>query len=263
MRWIIGDVHGMLRSLVGLIRAIEHADSHPTLYFVGDYVNRGADSRGVIDLLLSLPNVRCARGNHDDVFDLILSGKCHAPDLASADRGFAFQWFWQHGLMQTVASYGLDMDALSRFADAPNPQQLDELLAEIPQSHRKFLRGLPPAVEEKDFFVAHAKWEPSDRDQSPGIFERLKLEPSLHRTLLWGRFVDSEVSVEKEWRRTGFFGHTPVDHYDSPELRPVTGPKLVLLDTACALAERGRLTAWCFEEARAIQVNRAGAVVSS
>ncbi len=46
--------------------------------FVGAFVNRGPDSRGVIALLMSLPNARFVRGNHDDVFDQVLSGVSYA-----------------------------------------------------------------------------------------------------------------------------------------------------------------------------------------
>src|SRR3977135_3935619 len=104
MRWIIGDVHGMLRPLEPLVNEIFRRDEKPTLYFVGDYVNRGPDSRGVIDLLLSLPNAKFIRGNHDEVLDHVLHGIGYA-DNPTRDRFFLFQWFLEHGLLQTIRSY--------------------------------------------------------------------------------------------------------------------------------------------------------------
>ena len=71
MRWIIGDVHGMRAALERLLEAVGRVDPSARFYFVGDYVNRGPDARGVIDLLLSLTNARFVRGNHDDIFDRV------------------------------------------------------------------------------------------------------------------------------------------------------------------------------------------------
>src|ERR1700722_19828799 len=108
MRWMIGDVHGMLRPLQAVLAAVRAADPQARLYFVGDYVNRGHDSRAVIDLLISLDNARFVRGNHDDVFDHILSGDSYTCDPGDDHRLHIFQSFMRYGLEQTFLSYGLD-----------------------------------------------------------------------------------------------------------------------------------------------------------
>ena len=118
MRWIIGDVHGMLRPLLGLLSGISQADSAPQLFFVGDYVNRGPESRGVIDLLLTLKNARFIRGNHDDIFDLVVNGQCYADNAARNDRVAAFQWFMKYGLDNTLLSYGCDYALLDQLQPA-------------------------------------------------------------------------------------------------------------------------------------------------
>ena len=105
MRWIIGDLHGMLRPLETLVQEIPRIDSEAVYYFVGDYVNRGPDSKGVVDLLLSLKNAKCIRGNHDDIFDQILHGTSYAENATRGDRFMAFQWFLEHGLTDTLLSY--------------------------------------------------------------------------------------------------------------------------------------------------------------
>ncbi len=86
MRWIIGDIHGMLRPLQGLLREVARRDPWAHLLFVGDYVNRGPDARGVIEQLVTLRNAHYLRGNHDDVFDLILHGTCYAPTRRRTTR---------------------------------------------------------------------------------------------------------------------------------------------------------------------------------
>src|SRR5438128_3922308 len=112
MRWIIGDIHGMLRPLEALVEAVEKADAKRQLLFVGDYVNRGPDSKGVIDLLLSLNGAKFVRGNHDDIFDQVLNGKSYAGNASNGDRMVAFQWFMEHGLDTTFTSYGVDYSIL-------------------------------------------------------------------------------------------------------------------------------------------------------
>src|SRR5437764_15415380 len=100
MHWIIGDIHGMVRPLETLVSAIQSHDKDRQLIFVGDYVNRGPDSKSVIDLLLSLPADRThfVRGNHDDVFDHVLSGMSACAKPGEEHRVASFQWFMQHGM---------------------------------------------------------------------------------------------------------------------------------------------------------------------
>jgi serine/threonine protein phosphatase 1 len=266
MRWVIGDVHGMLRALQGLLAAVRAVDPGAAFFFVGDYVNRGADSRGVIDLLLTLDGARFVRGNHDDIFDLVLNG--HGYDLHPQAREplVAFLWFIQHGLWETLNSYGVDDVDIERVVRRPSEEGLRRLLEPIPQSHRRFIRELPPVVETDDFFVLHACWDPDDPDERPSILDQLESRPRLRHKVLWGRYAN-ELARKKRWRRTGFFGHTPVENYP-PSLRngfgnvPIRGPRIVLLDTAAALIPTGRLSAVCADEDRLIQVDRLGKPVS-
>ena len=112
MRWIVGDIHGMLTPLTGLVNAVSDVDPDPQWLFVGDYVNRGPDSKGVIEFLINLPNARYCRGNHDDIFDLILNGQCFVEQLGHNNRLGAYKWFMEHGLADTLASYGAEQAAM-------------------------------------------------------------------------------------------------------------------------------------------------------
>ena len=62
MRWIVGDIHGMLKPLVTLVTAVRARDPQARFIFVGDYVNRGPDSRGVLDRLIALVSFLVAKG---------------------------------------------------------------------------------------------------------------------------------------------------------------------------------------------------------
>src|SRR5688572_13156772 len=102
----------MLTPLEALLEAIPRFDADARLFFVGDFVNRGPESKGVIERLLTLENAAFVRGNHDDVFDELLNGECYAENKGELKPSEAFQWFMQHGLAQTLTSYGADMAEL-------------------------------------------------------------------------------------------------------------------------------------------------------
>lgn len=263
MRWVIGDIHGMIRPLEALLRAIARHDEAPQLMFVGDFVNRGPESKAVIELLMSLSNAQFVRGNHDDVFDQVLSGQSYAGRPGEEQRVMAFQWFMQHGLDKTFFSYGLTPSELSRVARRAKTSTLDELAALVPLAHRKFIRALPLVIERDDMFVAHAKWDVYSAVDEPPISQRLERAETTRYTLLWGRYRLDEIEHDKPWQRTGYFGHTPVDNYsDNNDLVPVAGPRIVLLDTAAALVPHGRLTAFCHEKQSYLQADANGKLVA-
>jgi diadenosine tetraphosphatase ApaH/serine/threonine PP2A family protein phosphatase len=265
MRWIIGDIHGMLRPLRALLASVRAADPAAQFYFVGDYVNRGPDSRGVIELLLSLPHARFVRGNHDDIFDLLLHGKSYNPHADARNPVGAFTWFIRHGLRETLVSYGVDEIDIERVARRPSDDGVRSLVESVPQSHRTFLRTLPPVVEETDFFVAHAWWDPDEPDDQPSIEARLLTSAKSRHQVLWGRYT-YELTRTKRWRRTGYFGHTPVETYPplarKGENLPIRAPQIVLLDTGAALSMNGRLSAVSADDGQLIQVDRLGNAAS-
>jgi serine/threonine protein phosphatase 1 len=262
MRWVIGDIHGMIRPLEGVLRAIRQYDDEPQLLFVGDFVNRGPESKAVIDLLMSLPSAQFVRGNHDDVFDQVMSGMSYAGKPGEEQRVMAFQWFMQHGLDKTFLSYGVAADELSYAARRPKGATLDELAASVPATHRKWIRDLPLVIEVDDLFIAHAKWDVYSGVDDPPVSQRVQQSENTRYTVLWGRYRLDEIKYDKPWTRTGYFGHTPVDSYsDGAELIPVAGPRIVLLDTAAALVPHGRLTAFCHDQQSFLQVDASGNVV--
>ena len=270
MRWVVGDIHGMLRPLRALLDLISAKDDDARFLFVGDYVNRGPDSRGVVDLLLNLQLAgvaRFVRGNHDDILDIILHNQslgCH-PDACNPVA--AFTWFVNYGLENTLYSYGVDMLDVEWARHHPTEASIGRLFEPIPADHRAFFRSLPAVIEEPDLFVAHAMWHPDDADEDPPIADRLAGDADLRHRVLWGRFVAYDITRRKRWRRTGYFGHTPVEAFGRvlTEGRnvPVSKPGIVLLDTGAALSANGRLSAVCADSGETIQVNRSGDLVEA
>ena len=269
MNWVIGDVHGMYAPLRRVLDAVHAADDGARLTFAGDYVNRGPDSRKVIDLLLSLGNARFCRGNHDDIFDLVLHGTCAAPKAAGGNPAAAYQWFMDYGLDRTLGSYGLTKEWLKATAADPSDDRLDHLRSVVPEAHRQFIRGLPLALTAEDFFVTHGYWSPKVACVPPDPADVAgRANADLRQTLLWNRYTPQEIqSADKPWGRRAFVGHTPVHtYYPDPTnapLVPIVGPKLTLLDTGCALLPWGRLTAYCVEQDRIIQFTHAADPVES
>jgi serine/threonine protein phosphatase 1 len=275
MRWIIGDIHGMLRPLVTLVNEVRRHDHGARFIFVGDYVNRGPDAKGVIDFLMKLQNAHFIRGNHDDIFDLVINGHCYAENAARDDRVAAFLWFMKYGLDTTLMSYDCDYALLDSLTERCTVGLLDRMGESVPADHRQFIRQLPAAYEDDDLFIVHGKWDPDELTETPSLSARLEQNPKIRHRLLWGRFTDDEIARTKAWKRTGYFGHTPVSFYAAafrgatkasgaaPNMVPVVGNKMVLLDTAAALGEDGRLTAYCPDIRSFIQADHFGKLVQS
>lgn len=163
-----GDIHGccrQLRELVGQVRPT----AQDRLVFLGDYVDRGPDSAGVVAELLQLqrrfPQSIFLRGNHEEMLLDVLAG--HDPTV-----------FLGNGGGTTIASY--------EARDGWPP----------PAEHRAFFDRLLTLYETDRFIFVHAGLRPGVpvAGQEPG-------------DLLWIRaaFLHSDYS----WGKTVVFGHTP------------------------------------------------------
>lgn len=152
--YAIGDVHGCRDALAGLHRAIgaDLAARPPAdwrIVHLGDYVDRGADSRGVVDFLLARTaedqRVLCLRGNHDEMFAAGLGSDGRARDL----------WLMNGG-GETLESYGV---SLTGFLDAARAGRTG--CDEVPRSHRAFLDGLALSAQFGDYYFVHAGIDPT------------------------------------------------------------------------------------------------------
>ncbi|MDX2236146.1 MAG: metallophosphoesterase family protein [Hyphomonadaceae bacterium] len=154
--YAIGDVHGRADLLAILLDKIE-ADARasrlkPLLVMLGDYVDRGPDSRGVIEMLASgRPHGferRFLKGNHEQAM------------LAFLDKPHANRPWLELGGLQTIVSYGLPA-ALSNAADAALQRVAADLRAALPESHLAFLKGLERYAVYGDYLFVHAGVDPA------------------------------------------------------------------------------------------------------
>lgn len=213
--YAIGDVHGRFDCLSRMheLIAAEILRDGPAdwrVIHLGDYVDRGPQSRQVLDLLATA----CTRdkrnialmGNHDEGFLDFLANPAN-------DRLFV-----DFGGFDTAASYGVLLDAQSRAGIVASHRNL---LDAMPDAHLSFLRGLQRSVTFGSFFFCHA-----------GVRPGIPLNAQSPHDLIWIRreFLDHTGLFEK----VIVHGHTPM-----PE--PEVKPNRVNVDTRAY--DTGRLTA--------------------
>jgi serine/threonine protein phosphatase 1 len=219
--YAIGDIHGradLLQQMTGLIRedAARHAAARNVVICLGDYVDRGPDSRAVIDLLRAAPlpgfEQVLLRGNHEDFMLHFLT-----------DASVGWPWL-ANGGRETLESYGIDPPSAQAGPDALERAQ--RALAErLPVEHIAFLQGLKPLHEEGDFCFVHA-----------GVKPGVALAKQREHDLLWIR--DEFLTSHADFGRIIVHGHsiTPV-----PDVRP----NRIGIDTGAYMS--GRLTCLVIE----------------
>ncbi|WP_121634092.1 metallophosphoesterase family protein [Tropicibacter alexandrii] len=175
MIYAVGDIHGQLAELERVLALIDaDGGSRARVVFLGDYVDRGPDSRGVVDRFLKgLDEGRdwvFLKGNHDAMFQRFLSDGTVTDDHIKSGK------LWLHpslGGNTTLASY-LDMTALMHDLGAPPIESfgfdpmpdalvlkvLSAVGAAVPEEHRAFFAELALWHEEDDKIFVHAGVRP-------------------------------------------------------------------------------------------------------
>ena len=219
--YVIGDIHGrsdLLDRMVDLIsRDIETYSVGDCLTVtIGDYIDRGPDSRGVLDRLARNPfptRFVALKGNHEALFEMFLS-----------DPSVAEQWRRLGGL-ETLHSYRIPVTELMV---GKNYEQASKTLGKVvPEEHLKFLASLKTSMTVGRYFLCHA-----------GVRPGIPLERQSDEDLLWIRdeFLNSKVDFGK----IIVHGHTPTE-------RAEVLPNRINIDTGAFAT--GRLTCVVLENA--------------
>jgi len=206
--YAIGDIHGCdaqlgnLHALIAEDLARRPIDSAVLLH-IGDYVDRGADTAGVLSRLAGGPPLDSIRtinllGNHDETMLHALSG----------DRAAATDWLFAGG-KPALESYGIDPES---------PR--DSWLPQIPSGHLEFLRGLMLCHQEGGYFFVHA-----------GVRPGIALDRQTREDML--RIRQPFLYTEQDLGAVVVHGHTPVKE-------PVVRHNRIAIDTGAVFG--GQLT---------------------
>jgi Calcineurin-like phosphoesterase len=239
----IGDVHGQVAALDDLlIRVEDEAGVEDTVVFLGDYIDRGPDSKGCIDRILrfraeSAATVVTLVGNHEDWL------------LRTIDDFRRHSWLLGMDGFDTVASYSPEAaDTLRRAAEDAGallvtdhvPLPYEAFLDAVPAEHLKFLTGLEVFHRSDDALFVHGGL---DLDAGPP-------ETQPRETLIWGtsgflrRYIGPPTVVYGHWNNAAL----AADGWPLPAIQPAS----IGIDTIA----HGVLTAIRLPERRVIQSGR-------
>ncbi|MFY0659725.1 MAG: serine/threonine protein phosphatase [Shimia sp.] len=223
--YAIGDIHGHLDKLEEVMERIV-ADGGPNaeVVFLGDLVDRGPDSKGVIDFVLNGleqgRNWTVLNGNHDRMFRYFLEPS------PRVDMRLRPDLYWLHdrlGGRNTLTSYGVHFDAETRLSEIHAAAR-----ATVPEDHVTFLTNLPYFKQHGDLLFVHA-----------GVRPEVALADQLEDDLCWIR--EDFLTYEQPHPWLVVHGHTPVVH-------PAHFGNHVNLDTGAGYGQA--VTAAVFEDGR-------------
>jgi serine/threonine protein phosphatase 1 len=198
--YVIGDIHGefgMFEHALELVQA--DGGSEALTVFLGDYVDRGPDSRKVLDLLIRGQklgqNWVFLKGNHDRMFEWFLQ----TPSRSDPHLFIDLSWLHERlGGRNTLMSYGLNFSKRYRLNDLHAAT-----LSAVPNSHHKFLANCKLSYETNDLFFCHA-----------GIRPNVELQDQNEEDLLWIR--EEFHNYSGQYTKLIVHGHTPIEkatHY--------------------------------------------------
>jgi serine/threonine protein phosphatase 1 len=195
--YAIGDIHGQRAMLEELFRRVPFQPDDE-IVFIGDFIDRGPDSKGVVDCVLEFklrhPRTVCLRGNHEDMFI----------DFMNGPSRYQSNVFLMNGGIATLESYGYD----------PRVGSL-----RLPPLHQQFLADLRYRHEAGGFLFVHA-----------GLRPGVPLADQSNYDMLWIRheFFESET----DFGVPVVFGHTPMSEIMDRL------PRLLGIDTGAAYGNK-------------------------
>ena len=182
MALIIGDVHGCFKTLQKLLTQLPDDE----IFFVGDLIDRGPRSKEVLDFMMTHPEMRCVKGNHEEWAYKVLS---------YATLGEVCSWTHpRNGGQATLDSFGSKGDRC--------------IEDDVPKKYKEFMNNLPIYLTaEDDLFISHSSYcgyDFENKEDVKDIYSWNKV-----RSLLWHRGTSKKVILKgKEYFHV--FGHTPV-----------------------------------------------------
>lgn len=194
--YCIADLHGRYDLLLKAVSAIEdHADANGieddyVIITLGDYIDRGPESRQIIEYLMNHPEIECITGNHE-----VMLLSCYDKNLNPYQypkNSKQLMSYLRNGGVETLESYGFLWET----------NYLGNVdLSVIPKSHLEWMSDLPVALEYDHHFFCHA-----------GVKPGVKLKDQDPHDLIWIRYhflQSADCATPPKWGKHIIHGHTP------------------------------------------------------
>lgn len=184
---LISDIHGELLLLEELLQKVQYDSQQDQLVLLGDYIDRGPASKGVLDKVAQLKSqgAQVLMGNHEQIM------------LDVFEKENKYDWdFWLHtaGGLATMRSYGFSEEDIDQAGDLEN-FSLHPFLNDKIIEHLEFIRHLDKVIEQEDYIFVHA-----------GVDPKIPLDRNTTKEFLW---IRDEFHRQYKGDRTVVFGHTP------------------------------------------------------
>jgi len=228
----IGDIHGCLNELTILHKKILTDDKFDArkdiLIYLGDYIDRGLNTRQVIDQIIKLKNNNIKtihlKGNHEEFFQDFLFNKVNNIK----------QWL-NFGLDQTFRSYDIEVVNFIKdgFEDGIINRLRSTLLEKMSEEHVNFFKDLKMSFSTEKYLFVHA-----------GIDPKKKLEEQTNKDFLWSR--------SKEFFDKNFKSDKIIVHGHTPERNIINHPYRINIDTGCYFS--GKLSSVRLSDANELRI---------
>ena len=212
-QYAISDIHGCLKSFQALLKQIT-LTSADELYLLGDFTDRGPDSKGVIDFIRQLKvegyTVHCLRGNHDQML------------LDAAKSSIKENYWLPHGGQETLQSYGVSQ------------------ASDIPVDHLYFLQTLPYYFQIDNYILVHAGLDFNTPDPMTNM-----------QGMMWSRNWYDNLNHQWLGDRIIIHGHTPTPQQGiRKRLEKLKELPAMSIDNGCVYTGRQGMGGLCALELR-------------
>ncbi|MGE7623079.1 metallophosphoesterase family protein [Viridibacillus sp. NPDC096237] len=192
---LISDIHGELKKFQDLLTLANYSSDEDRLVLLGDYIDRGPDSAGVLDLVMKLQRngAIVLIGNHESLMEKAFTEQT--------------EYAWKHwtercGGKETLLSYGFFEEEIKGISEGEHfivPQLQSAKLDE----HLAFIKNLHTYIEDEDYIFVHA-----------GIDPNIPVNETEKETLIW---IREEFHNGYTGKKTIVFGHTPTSNLHQNE----------------------------------------------
>lgn len=210
--WVIPDIHGHSGTLQALIEDQIKPSRSDSIYFLGDYIDRGHDAKGVIDYIINLKaddyNIRTLRGNHEDYLLRTFDNETVRKNfLGIIYRNHLKKEWFKFGGQETLRSFQVSN------------------VHEIPEKYISWMRGLEYFIELEKFILVHA-----------GMNFNIDNPFDDKHSMMW--IKEYKVDHAKTGFRKLVHGHVPVSLEFIELLRTSNGFDFIDLDNGIYMTEK-------------------------